>query len=871
MKPIILPLPDPQANIETVGGKGASLAKLARAGLPVPDGFYITTVAYRQFVTAGNLQARILSALERVDAAQPSTLEAASTTIAQLFAETEISTQLADEILQAYHSLAGHTPAVAVRSSATAEDLPDASFAGQQETYLNIHGEDALLDSVRKCWASLWTARAISYRLHQGIPSDSAALSVIVQELVPADAAGILFTANPISGKRNELVINAAWGLGEAVVSGAVTPDTVIIDKSTGHVLHSNIAEKQVMTVGVETGTEEQPVPDPLKNKAVLTDAQATSLSHFGTQIEQIYGMPMDIEWALAQGQFAILQARPITTIPEKMHKEIEWTLPNPKGQYMRGSIVDMMPDPVSPLFATLGIPSITRIGIKQVLKPLTRSEPDLPGDYITTINEYAYMCASFTPRQWWWVIAHMMLSFPRILREARPLWRDKIRPQYAAMVARWMAKPLKTMSAAEIWAGIQEVNDAAMLHMAALLVATTGASAGSEMLFTRVYEKMIRRADDPAASTYLMGYDSTPIQAEKSLYDLAEWIRACPPIAAHVSATSTDDLVAELASPESPLEGEQGMQYWSELRQRFQTHLSSYGHIIYDVDFTKPLPLDKPAPMLETIKMYLQGSGANPHERQRNAEQKRLQSTASILNRHKGLRRWAFRKTLDMAQVMAQVRENALADIGLGYPLLRRMLHALGGYFTKAGVIKQPQDIFWLEMEQVNNTITAMEHGEALNDFSISVAERQATHEALKHVIPPPTLPPKKKYMGFDMAAFTPAAAESQTGDTLKGIPASPGHVTAAACVLRDPQDFDQMRPGDILVASTTTPAWTPLFAMASAIVTDIGGPLSHGSIVAREYGIPAVMGTGVATRRIKSGQMITVDGASGTVIILG
>jgi len=870
MKPTILPLSDPHADIETVGGKGASLAKLARAGLPVPDGFHITTAAYHQFVTAGNLQRRILAALEKVDAAQPSTLELASTTIARLFAETEIPAQLADAILQAYQGLAGHTTAVAVRSSATAEDLPDASFAGQQETYLNIHGAKAVLDAVRKCWASLWTGRAISYRLHQGIPSDSIALSVIVHELVPAEAAGILFTANPISGKRDELVINAVWGLGESVVSGVVTPDSVIIDKSTGHVLRRNIAEKQVMTVRVEAGTQEQPVPDSMKNKAVLTDAQVARLSHYGTQIEQIYGMPMDIEWALAQDQFAILQARPITTLPAETPIEIEWTLPNPKGQYMRGSIVDMMPDPISPLFATLGIPSITRIGIKQVLKPLTHSDPDLPGDYITTINEYAYMSASFTPHQWWWVIMHMMLSFPRILREARPLWRDKIRPQYVATVARWLAKPLDAMSPAEIWVGVQEVNDAAMLHMAALLVATTGASAGSEMLFTRVYEKMIRRPGDPAAPTYLMGYDSTPIQAEKSLYDLAEWIRTRPQIAAYVSATPSHDLATQLAGTESPLEGAQDTQDWSELRQRFQTHLASYGHIIYDVDFTKPLPLDKPAPMLKTVKMYLQGSGVNPHERQRNAEQKRLQSTATILNRVKGFRRWAFRKTLDMAQVMAQVRENALADIGLGYPLLRRMLCEIGRSFTHARVIQQPQDIFWLEMNQVSRTITAMEHGETLDDLSRGVAERQATHEALRHVIPPPMLPPKKKYMGIDVAVFTPAAAESQTGDTLKGIPASPGRVTASACILRDPQDFNQMRPGDVLVASTTTPAWTPLFAMASAIVTDIGGPLSHGSIVAREYGIPAVMGTGVATRRIKSGQMITVDGASGIVIIL-
>ncbi|MGE5123613.1 MAG: PEP/pyruvate-binding domain-containing protein [Acidobacteriaceae bacterium] len=871
MKPITLPLSDPQADIETVGGKGMSLAKLARAGQPVPDGFHITTTAYRQFVTAGRLQEHIQAALESVDVAQPSTLETASTTIARLFAETEIPSQLADAILHAYQGLAGHNLAVAVRSSATAEDLPGASFAGQQETYLNIHGESAVLEAVRNCWASLWTGRAIAYRLRLGIPSDSVALSVIIQELFPAEASGILFTANPINGKPDELVINAAWGLGESVVSGAVTPDALTIDKSTGRVLRHAIAEKQVMTVGVETGVAQQPVPDSLKNKAVLTDTQAARLSHYGTQIEQMYGMPMDIEWALAHDQFAILQARPITTLPPAAPKEIEWKLPNPKGQYLRGSIVDMLPDPVSPLFATMAIPSITRVGIIQVLKPLTRSDPILPGDYITTINEYAYMCGAFTPRQWRWMLMHMTTSFPRILREARTLWRDKIRPHYAEMVAHWEAMPVETMTPAEIWAGIQEVNEAAMLHLASLLVATTGASAGSEMLFTRVYEKMIRRPGDPAAPTFLMGYDSTPIQAEKSLYDLAEWIRTRPQIAAHMLATPSHELVAQLAGSTPALKDEEETQDWSELRRRFQAHLSSFGHIIYDVDFSRPLPLDNPAPMVETLKMYLQGSGANPHERQHDAEQKRLQHTAAIFDRHKGLRRWAFRKTLDMAQVMAQVRENAIADIGLGYPLLRRMLCELGRSFTHAGVILQPEDIFWLEMDQISRTVMAMDRGEAPGNYSHVVAERQATHEALRLVIPPPMLPPKKRYMGMDMSTFTPAAAESQTADTLKGIPASPGRVTAAARILRDPQEFHQMRPGDVLVAATTTPAWTPLFAMASAIVTDIGGPLSHGSIVAREYGIPAVMGTGVATRRIKSGQMITVDGASGTVTILG
>lgn len=870
MKPIILPLSDLHTDIETVGGKGMSLSKLARAGMPVPDGFHITTSAYRQFVATAGLQPHILTSLEKVDAALPSTFDVASDNIRQLFLKAEIPTDLAGTILQAYQALPGENPSVAVRSSATAEDLAEASFAGQQETYLNVHGTRAILEAIRKCWASLWTGRAIAYRLHHEIPSDSVALAVIVQLLVHADAAGVLFTANPMSGKRNEMVINAAWGLGEAVVSGAVNPDSIIVEKPTGRVIRRDTAQKQVMTALVDTGTIEQPVPEPLKNKAVLTDTQAARLSRIGMQIEEIYGMPIDIEWALTQDQFAILQARPITGLPPQAPREVEWKLPHPKGQYMRGSIVDMMPDPVSPLFASFGIPSITGNGIKKVLGPLTHSEPQLPSDYILTINEYAYMSATFTARQWWWVLMHMMLSFPRILREARPLWRDKIRPHYAATVARWQEKPLETMSTAEIWGGIQEVNEAAMLHLASLLVATTGASAGAEMLFTRVYEKMIRHEGDPAASTFLMGYDSTPILAEKSLYDLAEWIATRPEVAAHVSATASAELVAQLTGPVLPTLDEAGARDWSELRQRFQAHLASFGHIVYDVDFAKPLPLDNPTPMLETVKMYLQGAGVNPHERQHTTEEERMKSTSTVLGRLKGLRRWSFNKTLGMGQAMAQVRENALADIGLGYPLLRRMLRQLGQSFARAGVIIQDEDIFWLNLDEVSHTITALEHGEAPGDLSHNVAERKATHEALRNVVPPPTLPPKKKYMGFDMGAFTPAAEESQTGNILKGIATSTGRVTAPACVLRDPQDFNKMHPGDVLVASTTTPAWTPLFAMAAAVVTDIGGPLSHGSIVAREYGIPAVMGTGVATRRIKNGQTITVDGGNGTVTII-
>ncbi len=1421
----ILSLSDASAELPQVGGKGASLARLAAAGLPVPPGFHITTAAYRRFVTENALQEQILAAVSAATPEQPATLEEASNQIGKLFAQSAMPDDIAEAIRQAYAELGayaklgeGDAP-VAVRSSATAEDLPEMSFAGQQETYLNMRGEAMVLDAVKRCWASLWTARAIGYRARHNIAPQDVSLAVVVQVLVPADAAGILFTANPLTGVRSQVMINAAWGLGEAIVGGHVTPDTVVVDKASGKVVERKISQKDVMTIRTLEGTREEPVPKNRRNKAVLKPAQVAELARIGARIEDLYGQPMDIEWALTppspsgrgvggEGEFAILQARPITALPEAplewhlsqphtiairvsfvefipdivpplfatlavpiatretskmiakvlgfrgeagyyfeavngyvyscinthsvfqygvrgglgvskilrygkarseevranshaaankwrqtdlaalqaaelldgvrelfyatadyftvaqsgpiplatmsesafgrfynalvrresdpaastfllgldslplqaerslfdlaqwaaergqadladyvrrtpaqaiwgalqadpvpaplagefaarvgahlaafghvvydldfskpvpaddpaplldtlkaylagqggnpqtrlqaqaeqrrcaeqsitrrldplrrkwflkllrsaqenapgrenaiadlgltypqirrllrelgrrlvaggalgqavdiywleagevdalaasldkdeplisyaasveerkaswqrarkvappdalpenswfakrmapkktetnilkgkgasagrvtapacvlrgpedfskmrpgdvlvavtttpawtplfamasavvtdiggplshssivareygipavmgtgvatrriqngqtitvdgtsgevvLHKSvaeqarpaaIEWKMPNPKGQYMRGSIVDMMPDPISPLFATLAIPAIARVGMKQVLEPLTHSEPILPDDYILTINDYAYMGAAFTPRQWWWVLTRMIPAFPRILRQGLSLWRDEIRPRYVATVAHWQARPLDATPTDELWAGVQEVNDAAMLHLASLLVATTGASAGAELLFTHVYDKMARHEGDPAATTFLMGYDSTPIRAEKSLYDLTEWVRTHPELTAHLLDTPSANLAAQLA--DSPLpEGEgAGVRDWPDFCQRFQDHLQAYGHIMYDLDFAKALPLDDPTPMLETVKMYLRGEGVNPHERQRTAEEKRMQAVEATLNRLRGLRRWAFRKTLGMAQTMAQVRENALADIGLGYPVLRQMLRELGRRFAQAAVIAQPDDIFWLQADEVQDTVAHLPQAQNLRqDMAQRVAQRQATHEALKRVTPPPMLPPRKRYMGFNMESWTPAAEDSQSGSTLKGVAASAGRITAPARVLHGPEDFGQMRPGDVLVAATTTPAWTPLFAMASAVVTDIGGPLSHGSIVAREYGIPAVMGTGIATRRIKSGQVITVDGGAGTV----
>ncbi|MGH2459593.1 MAG: PEP/pyruvate-binding domain-containing protein [Chloroflexota bacterium] len=364
--PLVLALADPSATLERVGGKGASLARLAAAGLPVPTGFDVTTAAYRRFVTENGLQDKILEAVSAATTDDPTTLEAASRTIEGLFAGSPIPADVADAIRQAYRQLGGGDRPVAVRSSATAEDLPELSFAGQQETYLNQRGDTMVLEAVKRCWASLWTARAIGYRAHHGIAPTDVSLAVVVQELVPADAAGILFTANPLTGARDQVVIDAAWGLGEAIVGGQVTPDTVVAAKATGAILSQEIAAKDLMTVRTAEGTREEPVPADERTRAVISPRQVAELVRLGARIEAVYGQPIDVEWARENDRFFILQARPITALPEPPAQSpeaatAEWAVPNPKGHYMRGSVLELLPDPLSPLFATLGLPAWNR------------------------------------------------------------------------------------------------------------------------------------------------------------------------------------------------------------------------------------------------------------------------------------------------------------------------------------------------------------------------------------------------------------------------------------------------------------------------------------------------------------------------------
>lgn len=871
MKTFVLPLSDSQADLVTVGGKGLSLAKLIRAGLPVPDGFHVTTEAYHHFINTNGLHPLILKALQKVDMTQPTTLETVSKNIRQLFIEASIPSEISEAICKAYNSLipkyasSGETcfPAVAVRSSATAEDLPDASFAGQQDTYLNVRGGKAVLESIQKCWASLWTGRAIAYRMRQHISNENVALAVVIQLLVPAEAAGIMFTANPLSGKRNETVINASWGLGEAIVGGSVNPDTITVDTSTNRVVNRVTTEKQIMTVRTEDGTEEQSVPAAIKNKAVLSDEQASTLARYGTQIEKLYGLPMDIEWALANGQFAIVQARPITTLGET---PLEWKRPDPKGLYMRTSVVDLMPDPLSPLFETLGLPAITN-QMYSFGKDFTHMTPSLPDGYFTPINSYAYMNAHFSFQNWIWMLFGLLPAMPRLFSTTLSYWREKALPQYHKTLTDLELLKIEQMTYVELWEKIQLVVNAAARYINTLMISTMGSSAGSEGLLTKVYEKMVRQDGDPPATALLMGWDNLPIRSEKSLYDLSIFCRGNEQLMAYISKTCSQEIMEQINSNEVPEDIAAGE--WQQFRQYFNEHLQNFGHMVFGLDFAKPLPRDHPEPMLEVIKMYLHDEGNNPHQRQKAAEERRIETGEKVLSRLKGIRRWIYLKALNWAQPLSEVREDALGNIGLGYPLLRQMLLTLGECFVKANIIQDANDIFWLKKSEIEKIIFTKEDQIVSDSMLEKVVQRKTFWQKAKKSVPPPMLPPRKKYLGIDTAVWLAEAEDDQTKTIIKGVATSPGRVTATARLLQGVEDFDRMRPGDVLVAGTTTPAWTPLFVMASAVVTDVGGPLSHGSIVAREYGIPAVMGTGVATRRIRDGQTITVDGDAGIVTL--
>lgn len=843
-------LADPAAELAAVGGKGASLARLAGAGLPVPPGFHVTTAAYLDFVA--QFQDEILTAMREVDAGAPATFETASVRIRELFAAHEMPQHTREAIAKAYTALGVDDIAVAVRSSATAEDLPDMSFAGQQDTYLNLRGEAAVLDAVRRCWASLWNARAIGYRARNGIAPDGISLAVVVQELVGADAAGIMFTADPVTGSRDVVLVNAAWGLGEAVVGGQVTPDTYTVDRATRAVVRGDVAAKTVMTVRTDTGTEERAVPEDRRTQRVLADEQVVELAGIGVRIEDLYGVPMDVEWAMRDGTCYVVQARPITNLGSTGTPRETWN-DSLDGDYLwsNGNVGEAIPDVMTPIswsFVKIffehamptsslpGHPGFGRIGGRLYMN-LSMSA-SLAGATGINLKRFAAFTESVFGKLPPGVqIPPVSLPRLRILRLTLPAairLVGKVRryggrlPEYVASAAERCDRLRARIAGvddprvlADLWAAEIEPY---LVEASTMLAVGTRTGGMALLTVPRKLRKLVGEAD---AAALLSGQRA----GDANLASLGQLVG-----------------LAQLARGEiDPA-----------------TFARLYGHrSVHEFEVSYPRPGEDP----EWIDRRLADVRAQEHgvddllarqeaaraEAWERLERRRPRDAAKA---RKWVARWAN---------VARARENTRSEVIRSFWVLR-------AYVLRAAALTgHGDDLFFLYVDELLDVLRGDTAALA------AVPGRRALYEHYRSLPSYPALirgrfDPDRWAADPDRRSdfYDASGPHVPVSDTVGGFPGAAGVVEAVARVVPRVEDADELRPGEVLVTTVTNIGWTPVFPRAAAVVTDVGAPLSHAAIVARELGIPAVVGCGNATMRLHTGDRVRVDGGRGTVEVL-
>ena len=809
-------------DFQQAGGKAASLARMIQADLPVPPGLVI---------------------------------------LPQAFDQSGISAQTWQKTQKMILKFREDKPQIsfAVRSSAVSEDSDQTSFAGEFESYLNAGEDMEILSAINQVYDSRLTERVKVYSQNRGI-SSSHFISVIVQQLVSAESSGVMFTANPLTANTNEVMINAAWGLGESIVGGLVNTDNIIVDKVSKRITQEKIAQKETMTILSKHGTQLTSVPENQRMEKVLKQNQILELMGLGLKIENLFGKPMDIEWVYADGQFQIVQARPITSLPSPLPPlPISWKLPPGVYIAMRNNIVEMMIEPLSPLFKTLGLTCVNQ-SMGNLMDDFFDQVEILPEEIVIPVNEYAYYNGSLKLHAILRVTFGAGKIMKRMFSGAVERWTEKARPEYLRLVKSWENRDLAQMENSELLEGAYRLCTAAIDAYGALVSGVIPAAWINEGLFSLVYNTLIKRKNDPKAAVFLLGFDSLPLEADKSLYDLAVWIKNNEELREYFYKTSSAEIQQDFSQNNSPeIVTSENWQVW---HGKFTEHLKKFGHTIYNLDFANPLPADDPGQLLETIKLFLGQKILDPYLRQENLVQPREMAAQTMRNRLSGIRKNWFFKRLGSAQRFAPLREDGLADIGLAYPLLRQILLELGKRLTQAGQITTAHDIFWLEEEELATIIDNLGIQKPVDTYAEIIKQRKLVWKRAKELSPPLSL-------GFLPKKINPEKfiSKARKKNFLKGVAASPGVTRGKARVLYGPEDFGDFLPGEILVAAITTPAWTPMFARAAGVVTDIGGPLSHGSIVAREYGIPAVLGTGDATRRISNGQIIEINGNTGMI----
>lgn len=869
--------------LDTVGGKAGNLGELARAGLPVPPGVCVTTEAYRR-VAAGAALAGPLGELAAADPADVPALTALAGRARAALLAAPIPAGVAAAITDAYAALGDDVP-VAVRSSATAEDLPSASFAGQQDTYLNVVGAAAVLDAVARCWASLWTDRAVVYRATHGIDQRGVRLAVVVQRMVDAAVAGVLFTADPVTGRRRHAVVDASPGLGEAVVSGAVNPDHFVVDTATGAVLDRRLGDKRLAVRGLPGGGTEQVERPDGAAAACVTDDQLRALAALGDQVESHYGAPQDTEWAIdGDGTLWLTQARPITTL-----FPLPAAAPPPDADpriYFCFSVAQGLQRPLTPAglaaFRLLASSVAREFGV-------TATDPlDGPPAFaeagrrifvdLTDVLR-GRVGRAVLPRVFDVMEARSAAVLRGLLDDPRfPLTRRSVIPaarrglrlaarhRLPLRVLRAVARPgetvrdleripaeLRDLLALPATAGpmrrldrVERALDHEVIQVAPRIMPAAAAgflllAAGGRLLGDRLRPGELQ--------TVLRGLPhNVTTEMDLALWRAASAVRADPAAAAAVRGATADELAVRWGAGTLP----------PVLRRELATFLDRYGErAVAEIDLGLPRWSEDPRHILGVVTNYLRldDDRAAPDAVFARSAAEAEAMVDALAARAGRLRRPLVRSALRRARLLAGVRELPKYAIVVALARLRAHLRAIGAELTARGRIAGPDDVFLLDLRE-------MRAGLAGTDQRALVAERRAEQQAelrRRHV------PRVLLSDGTEPEAV--AAVASAADGSLAGTPASAGRVTGRARVILDPVGA-RLEPGEILVAPSTDPGWTPLFLTAGGLVMEMGGANSHGAVVAREYGIPAVVGVAHAVDRIGTGDQITVNGTTGAIV---
>lgn len=848
-----------------VGGKGAHLGALSRIeGVRVPDGFCVTTDAFRQIMDLVPSADDRIERLSRLDPDDREAVRTLSAEIRRTIEETAVPDALAAEVTRALGRLGAGT-ACAVRSSATAEDLPTASFAGQQDTYLNIVGPSAVLRHISRCWASLFTERAVIYRRRNGIDHRTVHMAVVVQRMVLPDASGILFTADPVTGNRRTATVDAGFGLGEALVSGLVNPDVFTV--RDGEVVAKAVAAKQRAVHALPGGGTREVELDPRQQEMpALTDGQAVRLVGLGRRIEAHFGSPQDIEWCLADDGFQIVQSRPITTlfpIPEAGDQE--------NHIYVSVGHQQMMTDPMKPLGYSmwqltamvamheaggrLFVDVTQRLAAPEsraaLLDIMGKGDP-LVRDALETVIDRQGL--SLPP-------SDAAPAAPQVPGDAVPDGPDPaIVPELIERSRTSVAaleRDIRTKSGPALFDYLPEAFEEHRrvlgdpLNFRAIM-------AGMEATWW-LNEKLLEWLGEKNAADTLTLSAPGNITSEMGLelLDVADVIRPRPEAVAFLrDAESVDDaaFLDELAKVEGG----------TAARDAIEGYLDRYGmRCVGEIDITRPRWSERPttlAPViLDNVRNFGPGAAGRRFEEGR---QKALRKEQDVLTRLRALpdgdrKADGAKRMIDRVRAFIGYREYPKYGIVSRYFVYKRALMAEAGRLVRAGVIPEREDAFYLTFQELGDVVRS---GEADGPL---IERRKEAFRSYRTLTPP-------RVLTSDGEALTGAYRRDDVPDgALAGLPVSAGTVEGRARVVLDMADAD-LEAGDILVTTFTDPSWSPLFVGIAGLVTEVGGLMTHGAVIAREYGLPAVVGVEGATRLIEDGRRIRVHGTDGYIELL-